>query len=134
MGVSVNAQLTEDSEYVRAVDGITRIVAQRNYSLVARVDLLHRFTKLYQEEKRLLKILHDFTYKIIHKRRQEMRDRANNNEYDEFGIKHKKAFLDLLLDARDSEGKPFSVDEIREQVDTFMFGVSAVSISRRMLS
>lgn len=128
MGVSVNAQLTEDSEYVKAVDGICKIVAQRNYSVMARVEFLYRFTKLYQEEKRLLKILHDFTDKVVQKRRRDVQEcvNTNNNDYDEFGIKHKRAFLDLLLDAKDGEGKPFSDNEIREQVDTFMFGVCTI--------
>lgn len=39
------------------------------------------------------------------------------------GKRKRKAFLDLLLEASENDKHPLSIDEIREQVDTFMFAV-----------
>ena len=45
------------------------------------------------------------------------------------GKRRKKAFLDLLLDLNENETASMSDDEIRQQVDTFLFAVSQWSIN-----
>ena len=37
--------------------------------------------------------------------------------------KKRKAFLDLLLDISENEKEPMHIEEIRQQVDVFMFAV-----------
>lgn len=72
-----------------------------------------------------MKILHGFTDSVIAKRKSEllnsMPDQADNND-NEFGIKKKTAFLDLLLQST-IDSQPLSNEDIREEVDTFMFEV-----------
>lgn len=72
-----------------------------------------------------MKILHGFTDSVIAKRKSEllnsMQDQADNND-NEFGIKKKTAFLDLLLQSS-IDSQPLSNEDIREEVDTFMFEV-----------
>lgn len=75
-----------------------------------------------KEQEDNLKILHDFTNSVIHKRRDKLISMQGNTEeeVDEFGVKRKMALLDVLLQAT-TDGQPLSDDDIREEVDTFMF-------------
>lgn len=71
-----------------------------------------------------MKILHEFTDSVIIKRRAELEKSLSTNnsssQENEFGIKKKMAFLDLLLQAT-IDGQPLSNADVREEVDTFMF-------------
>lgn len=91
-------------------------------SLVCRT-WLYPFTSLAAQEKKVLNILHGFTERIITERlRQLSSDVANGNTEDPDSDKKNLCFLDTLLLARNSEGQPLKVQDIREEVDTIIFG------------
>lgn len=106
---------------------ITGIYFRRIYDIKKRIEFFYKFTSLYQREKVVTKKLHDFTLDVINTRRNFWKNQGINKQslstVDEFGVKNKIAFLDLLLQSK-IDGVPLDDISIREEVDTFMFAVS----------
>ena len=119
MGVSVNAQVNLDSKYVQSVQKMSRIIRRRALTPYKMVNAIYYLTGDYRAEKRALKVLHDYTNSVIQRRKNELND--NNNYFAQTTWK-KMAFLDLLIHAT-IDGKAMTDEEIREEVDTFMFEV-----------
>lgn len=124
MGTSINAQKNSDSDYVKAVHNMCRIVVERGFSIPERFDILYKFTDNYKCEQKSLNILHTYTNSIIRNKKRELvaRQIETNDVDDDAGIKKKMVFLDLLLQHQ-KENKSLTDTEIREEVDTFMFTV-----------
>ncbi|XP_068085148.1 cytochrome P450 4c3-like, partial [Anabrus simplex] len=120
MGRQVNAQRNSDSEYVRAVYEMGFIVQRRQAKLWLQPDWIFRLTSLYQRHKKCIEILHGFSNKVIQERRREMLEKKSVADKHLKGRRRRLAFLDLLLEySQDGDG--LSQDDIREEVDTFMF-------------
>jgi cytochrome P450 family 4 len=121
MGININAQDNSDSDYVRSVKNMCRIVIERSMSPLQMYDILFPLTKNYYTQKKSLKILHKQTNEVIYARIKELENQKQliMNGHDS---KKKKPFLDLLLQTQ-IDGKPLTHEEIREEVDTFMFEV-----------
>jgi len=122
MGEDINSQEESDTDYVRAVYRSSEIVFQRNRSPWLWNDTLFSLTSLGREWSWALKILHGFTNGVIQKRKEEYNSSSGNivDDVDDVGRKKRVAFLDLLI--RESKGGTVLSDEdIREEVDTFMF-------------
>jgi len=113
MGKKVNAQSEKRIPYVKAVYDMSHLVSLRNIRPWLMVDFIFHLTSLGRQQHQTLKILHDFTMKVI----EERRDFINENP-DQIGSK--PAFLDILLTSG-VDDQPLSNQDIREEVDTFMF-------------
>jgi cytochrome P450 family 4 len=102
------------------------IIHHRQYDIFHRIDAFFVFTPTYRRQQLLIKKLHEFTDDVIMKRREkllrEQNDAINQNDDNEFGKKRKKALLDILLQST-IDNKPLSNQDIREEIDTFMFEV-----------
>ncbi|KAJ3655751.1 hypothetical protein Zmor_014866 [Zophobas morio] len=121
MGVTINAQDDDQSEYVQSVKAMTRILVERSLSPLQMYDFLYPLTKNYYSQKKALKILHEKSNTIITQKLEKLQNKETNTvEDDEFEIKKRKTFLDILLSAQ-VDGRPLTQEEIREEVDTFMF-------------
>lgn len=130
MGVSVEAQKYEHSEYVKNVKLMCRIGLLRTTSVIKGNDILYRACPEYYLEKKAVKELHDVTYSVIDKRMKNIPDKMSDvvkvcDDDSDIGKKKKLAFLDILLQST-VDGEPLSREEIREEVDTFMFEVRSL--------
>lgn len=76
-------------------------------------DFIFFSTKAGRDHNKNLKILHDFTRKVINERNSEL-------EKNMFEFSKRKAFLDMLLKAKHDD-PTISFEDIQEEVDTFMF-------------
>ncbi|CAL4114378.1 unnamed protein product, partial [Meganyctiphanes norvegica] len=124
MGVNLHTQDEPESKYLQSVSKINGLVQQRAARPWLHPDLLYRILGPYQEFNQALKYLHEFTNSTIRKRKQERIKNKNDINMNETKVVEQKrrrlAFLDLLLEYSES-GCDLSDEDIREEVDTFMF-------------
>lgn len=129
---------------------IGEIVQSRQSKIWLQPDIFFKLTNLYKSHQRCIEILHGFSYRVIRERKEEItKAKLNNNDLtlannndksytpqpreDEvvFGKKKRLAFLDLLIEASQN-GTVLSNDDIREEVDTFMFEVFMTIFNQSM--
>ncbi|XP_017112029.1 probable cytochrome P450 312a1 [Drosophila elegans] len=128
LGVSVDSQTDVKSDYLDAVQEILVIIDKRLKNLFYRISYIFRRTSHFKREQELVKILHGFTEGIIQKRMDEIsQDEENRNEEstknaETKGSRPTHCFLNSLLLAKDPAGQPLTVKDIREEVDTIIFG------------
>merc|ERR1712038_477471 len=113
MGTHLNAQSQENSDYVNAVFQISELIHVRQKQPWLWPDIIYyniQSGKLFQK---CLKILHGVTDQVIIDRKKEFDEQKS-----EVSTK-RKAFLDMLLSEAQVSG--LTHEDIREEVDTFMF-------------
>ncbi|XP_062932780.1 cytochrome P450 4V2 [Cynocephalus volans] len=124
MGKNIGAQSNDDSEYVHAVYRMSDMIFRRMKMPWLWLDLWYLMFREGWEHKRDLKILHTFTNNVIAERATKMKTDEEGRGDDRGSVPSKnkrRAFLDLLLSVTDDEGNKLSHEDIREEVDTFMF-------------
>ncbi|CAD7091450.1 unnamed protein product [Hermetia illucens] len=131
MGVTVNAQADPNSEYVTSVKKMSLAFQERLHHPLGNTGL-YNLTSQGQYLKTLTTLLHNFTDKVIGERRDQL---LSNMKVDQGS---RMNFLDILLHAT-AGGKPLTNADIREEVDTFMFGghdttTSGISFTLYLLS
>lgn len=146
MGVSLNAMDNHDSEIVKAFQTLCYVVQLRIQSVARQSDFLFKFAPEYKEYNKSLKTvfefqskvsfncfvinhfrkLHTFYFKVIEMRRRILMEEENTSqEMTSDGVdvkRRKRAFLDTLLTAT-VDDKPLTLQDIMEEVSTFMFEV-----------
>nr|XP_054774216.1 cytochrome P450 4V2-like isoform X2 [Lytechinus pictus] len=129
MGRSSNAQGDEENEYVKAVARMSELLTVRGKNPLLWPDFIFKKLEIGKEHDRTLKILHDATNKMIQERLQDSTKDSRSSCKDDDGSggdesvtrrRKRIAFLDLLLQMH-REDASFTLDDIREEVDTFMF-------------
>jgi len=118
MGKKVNAQAVEGhTEYVDAIYEMSTLIVKRFENPLYRSDFFFSLSSKGRRQKQLLEILHSFTRKVIKERKQLL---AKEKESPETRTERRPAFLDILLQSN-LDGQPMPDEDIREEVDTFMF-------------
>ncbi len=138
-------RVKKNQEYVKAAHNSAEIFMYRVYSPWLWPDFLFYLTKKGKEFRSNLNILHGTTRRMIKERKAELLSRKGNEEnigsemeaektdniYMNKKTKKRLAFLDLLLDYH-IQNNSLSLEDIREEVDTFMFeghDTTALSLS-----
>ncbi|XP_058814828.1 cytochrome P450 4d1-like [Topomyia yanbarensis] len=126
MGVQVHAQDDPNNEYAIAVKQMSTFFLRRLFSILRSFPSLFFLYPYAREQKKVIMKLHNFTNSVIDSRRKLLEQENSTTkvtfDLDEENMysKRKMTFLDLLLNVT-VDGKPLSREDIREEVDTFMF-------------
>lgn len=115
MGVSIDAQMNANSQYVSAIHKVNTQIEKRAKTPWYWPDFIYPYTTSGKEFFKNLKIIHHFTSEVIKNRIFMKQYEGNVSEAN----RSSSAFLDMLIDLY-TKGE---IDEegIQEEVDTFMF-------------
>ncbi|XP_033229180.1 cytochrome P450 4c3-like [Belonocnema kinseyi] len=118
MGYPINAQTNRKNEYVLAVERLQTLMQMRFTNIWIKLDPIFNMTSWGKEQARLINIIHSFVDKVIFERKIEWSLKVDGN----FNEKPRRtqALLDLLLDMNHN-GAKLSDEDLREEVNTFMF-------------
>ena len=111
--------------YVQACSQLVHRMSDRGINPFYRIDWIYWLTPHGRKTNQLCKLVHDHAEKVIDERKAALEHNSTIEERSSEGngsISTKLYdFLDILLMARDEEGRGMSDLEIRNEVDTFMF-------------
>ncbi|XP_035207084.1 cytochrome P450 4V2-like [Stegodyphus dumicola] len=132
MGVRINAQSGQYLEYVKAISHTSDIFILRLFRPWLWNDFIFfNFFPSGWRYKKSLKLLHQFTRTVIKEKKDYLKKNSTIISTDKTGNLRKKAFLELLLEHH-LEDEMLTEEDIREEVDTFMFeghDTTAIGIS-----
>uniref|UniRef100_A0A915BZB5 Cytochrome P450 n=2 Tax=Parascaris univalens TaxID=6257 RepID=A0A915BZB5_PARUN len=115
MGVKVNAQIDHDSPYVIAVEKVTRLGMEYSINPFYWLQPVWYASGKALETNNAVEVLKRFTEKVVKERRANYSCVKRVDLHD----KKKAALLDMLLEMQ--HDNKLSDEDIREEVDTFMF-------------
>ncbi|XP_067623453.1 probable cytochrome P450 4ac1 [Eurosta solidaginis] len=119
LGVSLD-DIPGSMEYRKVIHNLELVMVQRLCNPLMYYELIFRLFGKHTQFYKDLKIAHDFSSKIIKKKREEFRTKQISTKVDnETGKRQRHAMLDTLLDA-ESKGV-IDFQDICDEVNTFMF-------------
>ncbi|KAM4722927.1 cytochrome P450 4B1-like [Rhinophrynus dorsalis] len=113
-----NCQNNSENAYIKAVYELSYLVDYRFTCLPYHNDLIFYLSPHGFRFRRALGIAHQHTDKVIKQRKESLK---NENEIEKIQQKRYLDFLDILLCAKDENGQSLSDEDLRAEVDTFMF-------------
>ncbi|XP_078503069.1 cytochrome P450 4B1-like, partial [Lissotriton helveticus] len=113
-----NCQADSDSSYIQAVYDVSYLMQKRLFNLSYHNDLIYYLSPQGYRFRRACRIAHLHTDEVIQQRIDLLK---TEKELEKIQQKRHLDFLDILLCAKDENGKPLSDKDLRAEVDTFMF-------------
>ncbi|XP_046504920.1 cytochrome P450 4F3-like, partial [Equus quagga] len=109
-------------EYISAVLELSALVTKRHQQIILHMDFLYHLTTDGRRFRRICHLVHDFTDAIIQERRRTLPDQGLDDLLKAKAKVKTLDFIDVLLLAKDEDGKELSDEDILAEADTFMFG------------
>ncbi|XP_072803570.1 cytochrome P450 4F2-like isoform X1 [Vicugna pacos] len=109
------------SEYIAAILELSALVTKRTHQIFLHMDFLYYLTPDGQRFRRACNLVHDFTDAVIQERRRTLTSQGSHDLLQAKAKTKTLDFIDVLLLAKDEDGKELSDEDIRAEADTFMF-------------
>uniref|UniRef100_A0A336M5J0 CSON009396 protein n=1 Tax=Culicoides sonorensis TaxID=179676 RepID=A0A336M5J0_CULSO len=119
MGIKLNSQTDPNSKFVQANTEILLSIYHRVIYPQYRNEFIWKLSSTYKKQVEIIKYIDNFINDLIEKRRGEILAKITTDNKSE-DTKEKPALLDILLQS-EMDGKPLSNEDIRGEVNTFMF-------------
>nr|XP_025972167.1 cytochrome P450 4F22 [Dromaius novaehollandiae] len=110
----------QPSKYIAAILELSALVVRRQHRLLHHLDWLYRLSADGRRFARACTTVHGFTAAVVQRRRQEL-ERLGHQAWLEGRQGRSMDFIDLLLLAKDEDGRDLSDEDISAEADTFMF-------------
>uniref|UniRef100_A0A8C7A0Y2 Cytochrome P450 4B1 n=1 Tax=Nothoprocta perdicaria TaxID=30464 RepID=A0A8C7A0Y2_NOTPE len=113
-----NCQTNRQNSYIQAVYRLCYLVHQRLSIFPYHNDIIYWLSPHGYWFRKACKLAHQHTDKVIKERKESLKD---EQEFEKIQKKRHLDFLDILLCAKDENGSGLSDEDLRAEVDTFMF-------------
>ncbi|CAH1255406.1 CYP4F22 [Branchiostoma lanceolatum] len=110
----------QSAPYILAVHDLARLIDERIEYPPYHIDFIYYLSTRGRRFRQACKIVHSFSEQVITERKEELK----KGDFTLSGARSGKCLdlLDILLQAKDEDGTGLSVSEIRDEVNTFLFG------------
>uniref|UniRef100_A0A8C5YDP7 Uncharacterized protein n=1 Tax=Microcebus murinus TaxID=30608 RepID=A0A8C5YDP7_MICMU len=110
------------SEYIAATLELSALIMKRHQRVLLHADLLYHLTPDGRRFRRACALVHGFTDAVVRERRRALESQGVDGFLKAKAKSKTLDFIDVLLLAKDEDGKELSDEDIRAEADTFMFG------------
>ncbi|KAM4795545.1 ultra-long-chain fatty acid omega-hydroxylase-like isoform 1-T2 [Rhinophrynus dorsalis] len=108
------------SDYIAAIYELSSLVVKRENYWLHYIDFIYNLSSDGRKFRQACNIVHEFTAGVVQQRKKALQEKGTED-----WIKSKQGktrdFIDVLLLSKDEDGNQLSDQEMRDEVDTFMF-------------
>nr|XP_025847670.1 cytochrome P450 4X1-like [Vulpes vulpes] len=113
-----NCQISSTHDlYVKTTFEASKIIFYRLYSFLHHHDIIFKFSPQGHRLQELVKILHQYTEKVIQDRKKLLKDEKKHGNTQK---RKDQDYLDIILSAQAENGNSFSDTDLQSEVNTFM--------------